>query len=234
MLQESRLIRSRNLLAESIRARGDEVNHRQISTWALIIGVAILTPRGAEPQAGAQMSPLDILIAKDQIREQLGQYTLLLDGDGLTRDPNKWAEKLFTEDATFQSIGPDGQLLHGAKGLVGRAEIARTFGGGPPRTGTSARPPADPTRPQMVFRHYPVDLVFDELTPTSAKTRTSTIIMTGPRNYVTPNPPTVNPALVVYHDTWQKTADGWKKSNSILRYTTCTGTCASYMQREQR
>lgn len=209
------------------------MNRGQISKLALMVGLAILAVNEAKPQAGAQMSALDILVAKDQIREQLGQYTLLLDGDGLTRDPNKWAEKLFTEDATFQSIGPDGQLLHGAKGLVGRAEIARTFGGGPPRARNGARPPADPARPQMVFRHYPVDVVFDELTPTSAKTRTTTMIMTGPRNYVTPNPPTVNPALVVYHDTWQKTADGWKKSNSVLRYTTCTGTCASFMQREQ-
>ena len=37
-----------------------------------------------------------------------------------------------------------------------------------------------------------------------------------------------------YYDTWRKTPEGWKKSKSVLRYTTCTGTCAAYMQRQQR
>jgi len=107
------------------------VNFRKLFVSVAIVGLAASGLKSADSQAKARMSPLDILVAKDQIREQLGQYTLLLDGDGLTRDSDKWAEKLFTEDATFQSIGPDGQLLHGPQGLVGRAEIAKTFGGGP-------------------------------------------------------------------------------------------------------
>jgi len=209
------------------------MNYKRLSMLAAMAAIAALALRSPQSQAKSRMSPLDILVAKDEIREQFSRYTLLLDGDGLTKDPNKWAEELFTPDATFQSIGPEGQLLHGPNGLQGRAEIAKTFGGGP-RSSNASRPPADPARPQMVFRHYPINVVFDALAPDSAETRTTTIIMTGPRNYVAPSPPTVSPALVVYHDTWRKTPEGWKKSKSVLRYTTCTGTCAAYMQRQQR
>jgi hypothetical protein len=59
------------------------------------------------------------------------------------------------------------------------------------------------------------------LTSMSAKTSTSTTIVTGLRNCVTPEPPTVNPALVVHHETWVKTADGWKESKGVLRCTMC-------------
>jgi hypothetical protein len=209
------------------------MNYKKVSILAAMAALAVFALHTAQSQAKSRMSPLDILVAKDEIREQFGRYTLLLDGDGLTKDPNKWAEELFTADATFQSVGPDGQLLHGPDGLQGRAEIAKTFGGGALRS-NSSRSPADSGRPQMVFRHYPVNVVFDALAADSAQTRTTTIIMTGPRNYVAPSPSTVSPALVVYHDTWRKTPEGWKKSKSVLRYTTCTGTCAAYMQRQQR
>jgi hypothetical protein len=77
----------------------------------------------------------------------------------------------------------------------------------------------------MVLRHYPVNVVFDALAPDSAETRTTTVIITGRATYIAPSPPTVSPTLVVYHDTWRKTAEGWKKSKSVLRYTTCTGAC---------
>lgn len=154
------------------------------------------------------MTPLQKLVVKDEIMEMLARYTLLLDGDNLTRDPAKWGELLFTPDATFQSIGPFGELLNApGDGLIGRATIAKRFGGAQagPRLG----------------RHYPVNVVFDEITPTTVRTRSTVAIWSGQRG--SEAVVAQSPALIVYHDTWRKQDGVWKKAKSDLHFTTQVG-----------
>jgi len=135
---------------------------------------------------------------------------MLLDGDGVARDARTWADKLFTTDAVFISHYPDGteQIR-----IEGREAIYKTFG----RAGS----------PEVAGRHFMVNTVFDELTSTTAKTRTSALIQVSRRDQecarkkgiLNGGAPVIS-AILVYHDTWVLDGSEWKKKLSILRRDT--------------
>ena len=97
---------------------------------------------------------IESALARENIREALGRYSMLLDGDGIGREPQAWANNLFTSDATFVLHYPDGTEQYR---IEGREAIGKTFG----RPGSS----------KVATRHFMVNTVFDELTAKSAKTR---------------------------------------------------------------
>jgi hypothetical protein len=165
-------------------------------------------PAGTE--ANLMAISIESALARESIREALGHYSMLLDGDGVGRDPQTWANKLFTPDATFVLHYPDGAEQYR---IEGREAIGKTFG----RAGS----------PKVATRHFMVNTVFDELTPTSAKTRTSALIQVSRRDQdcakkdgaLNGGQPVLS-ALIVYHDTWVLDAGEWKKKLSILRRDT--------------
>jgi hypothetical protein len=153
---------------------------------------------------------IESALARESIREALARYSMLLDGDGVGRDPHAWANKLFTSDATFVLHYPDGSEQYR---IEGREKIGATFG----RAGSS----------KVATRHFMVNTVFDELTPTSAKTRTSALIQVSKRDQecakkegaLNGGQPVLS-AIIVYHDTWVLESGEWKKKLSILRRDT--------------
>ena len=161
-------------------------------------------------EASRMAISIESALARESIREALAHYSMLLDGDGVGRDPETWAKKLFTSDATFVLHYPDGSEQYR---IEGREAIGKTFG----RPGSS----------KVATRHFMVNTVFDELTPTSAKTRTSALIQVSRRDQdcakkegvLNGGQPLLS-ALIVYHDTWVHDAGEWKKKLSILRRDT--------------
>jgi SnoaL-like protein len=153
---------------------------------------------------------IESAIARESIREALAQYSMLLDGDGVARDARAWADKLFTPDAVFISHYPDGteQIR-----IEGREAIYKTFG--------------RPGSPEVAGRHFMVNTVFDELSPTTAKTRTSALIQVSKRDQdcarkkgiLNGGQPVIS-AILVYHDTWVLDGGEWKKKLSVLRRDT--------------
>jgi hypothetical protein len=166
-------------------------------------------------QTDVALSPIEILVEKEAIREQLAQYDLLLAGDGVRRDGLAWATRLFTQDATFQVFTPDGRMFLNPRN---RDEIAQLVGRRP--VTTNQQRPSPPPGPARVTRHFPINTAFDELTRTTARTRTSTLVISVPRIADPAIAPVIT--LVTYHDTWRKEADGvWRKSSTILRNANC-------------
>ncbi len=153
---------------------------------------------------------IESALARESIREALANYSMLLDGDGVARDARTWADKLFTPDAVFISHYPDGteQIR-----IEGREAIYKTFG--------------RPGSPEVAGRHFMVNTVFDELSPTTAKTRTSALIQVSKRDQdcarkkgiLNGGAPVIS-AILVYHDTWVRDGGEWKKKLSILRRDT--------------
>jgi hypothetical protein len=153
---------------------------------------------------------VETAITRESIRDALSHYSMLLDGDGVVRDARKWADNLFTSDAVFILNYPDGaQQLR----LEGREAIFNRFG-----------PPGSPA---VAGRHFMVNTVFDEVTPTSAKTRTSALIQVSQRDQecakkegaLNGGKPILS-AIIVYHDTWVVDGGEWKKKLSILHRDT--------------
>lgn len=103
--------------------------------------------------------------------------------------------------------------------LDGREAIFNTFGR---RSGPGAITPS-----ATAARHFFVNTVFDELTPTTAKTRTSALIQVSKRDQdgskkegrLNGSQPVIS-AILVYHDTWVLDGGEWKKKLSILRRDT--------------
>lgn len=166
----------------------------------------------ARPADAADMSPVEKLVAQNEITQQITLYTLLVDGDGVTKpNPRVWADRLFTDDAVFETYGADGTLRARQSG---REEIYKNL----------AQSPALP--PGVFGRHFNVATYFDELTATTAKVRTVTTMLTGTQRKPTGceklgdeacGGRTIRATGFVYHDTFTKTADGWKKSYSVIR-----------------
>ena len=161
-------------------------------------------------EASRMAMTIESAIARESIREALAQYSMLLDGDGINPDARKWADKLFTPDAVFVSHYPDGaeQIR-----IEGREAIFKTFG--------------RPGSPEVAARHFMVNTVFDELTPTTAKTRTSALIQVSNRDQdcakkkgILNGGQPVLSAILVYHDSWVLDGGEWKKKLSILRRDT--------------
>jgi hypothetical protein len=153
------------------------------------------------------MSPLDVLIVEDQIRQKWADYSLLLDGDGVSNESAEWANRMFTEDLKWRWYDADGKLR---LALNSRAEEQKAR-----RVG----------RTQVASKHLPMTIKFDEVTPTMVKTRAIVTLMRVPLSTAEGQPDGVPRAgvagiptatMVVYHDTWRKTEGEWKKAVTIL------------------
>jgi hypothetical protein len=155
------------------------------------------------------------LATKDAIREKLLRYSLLHDGDGAERNGRLWADALWSDNATFQVIYPDGmrKFGNGDVGMQGREAIYQAFG---------ARSPAPAG---LAVRHVILDPAFDSITESTATTRTIELVVHG-LPIINPPPSSADPQTTdayVMHDTWIKSTDGeWRKSRSLVY---CTVSC---------
>ena len=151
---------------------------------------------GAAGMTGAEgMSPIDRLIARDEIRQQIALFALLADGDGVRpKDTRALADRIMAPDVVVEIFRP-GDLLPIT--MLGRAAVA-----GPPLVA----PPAEPT----VARHYMVETYFEELTSGTARTITTAVHfrLTRASDGIDGGLPT-KITMVTYHMTWRKAAEGW-------------------------
>lgn len=184
-----------------------------VAVAAVAVGAWVAGAGSTQTADAAQLSPVEKLVAQSEIEQQIRLYTLLFDGDGVAKqDIRQWADRMFTEDAVFDTYGADGQLR---SRLKGREDIFTKSGA------------AQPTpSPDIAVRHFNVATYFDEVTPTTAKVRTIATMLS-----VTKRKPegcakvgdeacggrAVRVTAFTYHDTFAKTPDGWKKSYSIIR-----------------
>lgn len=180
----------------------------------LLAGASIAVIAGTNVTMSLQ--PLEILAAKDAIREKIVLYSLLHDGDGVVQDGRLWADALWTTDASFQVIYPGGKRVfgNGESGLQGRETIFRAFGA------------ALPTEADSAIRHVLLEPVFDSVTARTARTRTVEIVIRGRRLWSSSAEATEVQHPVdsyIMHDSWEKGDDGqWRKSRSLVY---CTVAC---------
>jgi hypothetical protein len=172
---------------------------------------AALALAGA-PRLGAAapaLSPLQKLVIENDIRQQIILYGLLADGDGIShKDVRTLADKTLMPDVVTDIVLPNGQNI--SHTITSEAVVAST--------------PKPVDRP-AAGRHFMVSTYFDAVTPTTAKTRTTTLYIeaikdTGP-GCETQGPDAcggrvTHAVTLVYHDSWKKTPDGWKKIKSTL------------------
>jgi hypothetical protein len=176
------------------------------------IGGGALTGLAEPTHAASAMSPVDRLIAEDAIRQQIVLYSLLADGDGeQPKNTRALADAILAPGFESEVFLPDG-TQKGAP--VGREEIRAHVA------------PADPSN-ATAGRHFLVSTYFDEVTPATAKTRTTAVqfVITKSVKGADCQKPgaegcggqIVRSMTFVYHDTWAKTPKGWMKTHSILR-----------------
>jgi hypothetical protein len=177
------------------------------AVWLAIMAVA---------DARSGLEPLELLIAKDAIREKIALYTLLHDGDGVIQDGRTWADALWTVNASFQVVYPGGKRMfgNGETGLEGRETIFRAFGGPPFPEG------------DVAIRHVLMQPVFDSVTRRTAQTRTVEIVIRGRKLQTLSAGAAEAQSPVdsyIMHDFWKKGDDGeWRKSRSVVY---CTVAC---------
>lgn len=191
--------------------------HTPVSTVAaaFAFGAAMLASSAAVAQAKAPaaLSPVEKLVAEDDIRQKLALYGLLADGDGVAGpDIRALAHQVMTPDVWTDLYYPDGSLqVH----TVGRDQAISTSTPDLKRLGPIAN------------RHYMVSTYFDEVTPTTAKTRTTTIWLFVTRDLLGADCAkggpdacggrVVSAMTTVYHNDWVKTAEGWRMSRNVIR-----------------
>ena len=169
------------------------------------LGGVVQTVAAAE----AKLSPIERLVAEDEIRQNLALYALLADGDGIKgKDTRTLADELMTPDVVTEIYYP---LGHGPVTTIGREAVA----------GPAPKPTAGPVAVESVVkRHYLVDTYFEDLTPTTAKTITTSVHFDLTPNLVGKDCATRGagacgglPARVImwtYHMSWVKNAAGWQ------------------------
>lgn len=161
--------------------------------------------------AAPKWGTVDMLVAREAIRDKIALYSLLHDGDGAARDARRWADAIWTTDATFQVIDQGGRRLfgNGEIGMVGRETILGAFGGGVP------------SGVDFALRHVLTNVAFDSLTPDSAETRLVEFNIRGVKSQQaaegTPVAPQGPVDVYIMHDTWRRESDGeWRKSRSVV------------------
>ena len=141
--------------------------------------------------------------AKADITQRQAVYGLLFNGDGPKGpDRAKWGDEIFTPESPFIAYDPElailpDQTFYSRQPLIDK-EVARQ---------PTVWPNTENLNGSM---HYMYTPFFDEVTPTTAKTRTPAMIVNAVKGTRTVNTIT----LCVYHDTWKKTPDGWRKTES--------------------
>lgn len=170
----------------------------------------------AQPALAKNLSSVDALLAKEDIRNKLTLYTLLADGDGI-REKNtaQLAETMMTPDIVTEIYHADGSP---PQHMIGRASVA-----GKPRDPAAPRSDPGPT----VGRHYITGTYFEELTATTAKTISTAVHFDVTRNLVGKDCKKAGEGacgglvrkatMWVYHMNWVKTPDGWQISYNGLR-----------------
>jgi hypothetical protein len=182
---------------------------------------AVLKP--IEPTLEAQqtriapgMSAVDVLAAQSAIENNWANYSLLLDGDGTSLRTEQWPGLSFTNDFTWDFYDANGKLTSS----IDMAETREIGLKESAHEGVVHRP----------WKHLPIITKFDEVTPTTAKTRTVVVFLVVPKANV-PNradgveglstPAVPQAGMAVYHDSWRKEDGIWKKSSSALFATNC-------------
>lgn len=157
------------------------------------------------------MSKVDELMVRAAITDAWTNYSLLIDGDGTSLNEEAWAELTFTDDFKWVWYDANGNTT----GEVGKDAMARI-----PAPEVTHRP----------WKHLPVAVKFDEITPTTARTR-AIVVMFMVAKATEPNTPDgaeglSTPAVpqagqAVYHDTWRKEDGIWLKSSTIVYSANC-------------
>jgi uncharacterized protein (TIGR02246 family) len=146
--------------------------------------------RAAE-EKGDRMSLEDKLA----IQEVIAQYSYTYDA----KDAEGFAA-LFTEDAVWELFASD--ATHPEIRLESRAAI---------RDWAAQR--LHERRGRFSSRHYQSGILFDELTPDAARTRTMVLVTHQGVMEAAPRPTDSG----VYYDQWHKTHEGWRLAHRILR-----------------
>lgn len=173
---------------------------------AVSLGAGLLT--GAVSAPAAALSPVDRLVAEDEIRQQIALYGYLADGDGKNPpDIRALADRILTPDSVTDVMKAAG---HSRLHLEGRKAVV------------DSTPPPAPDSP-LVNRHNYISTYFDEITADSAKTRTTVVwfLLARQKQGVPCMGENCTSQLrqvmtFVYHDIWRKTAEGWQKARSVI------------------
>ena len=171
----------------------------------LCIAASGMLASGAQAQP-ARRAAVAAAETREAIRDQIANYALLVDGDGLVRDMRVWANALWTTDAVFQVYDASGRSIFGNDvGRRGRATIYRTFGGG---TGPMAGP---------ATRHLFLNLRFDRIAIRSAHTRMVGYIVRGWQTAEGDVRPAPASSGYVYHIDWRRDPDDvWRIARSTV------------------
>jgi hypothetical protein len=166
---------------------------------------------GGAHRAQAAMSTLDRLEAEDEIRQQISLYGFLADGDGVSKtDIPALANKIFAPNIVSDIYRyVDQPPIH----EEGRDNLIKATA---PRDDRIAR------------RHFFISTHFDAITPTTAHTRTSVLEIHLTRNMIGQDCEKnygrqncggqfIFGEIIVYHEDWEKTGDGWQKTHTVLR-----------------
>jgi hypothetical protein len=188
----------------------------RLRTWPIAVALVTLLSAGvatvawSSSLATTQMSVLDQLQAKEEIKEQLVLYGFLAEGDGVhPRDTDALMDQLMSPDIVSEQYFPDGTAAFPTR---------RGRGDGKKYT----QPPRDLTK--IGEQHYTLGVYFDELTPTTARTRSQQMYITVWKTL--PDQPAdcktecggqiKHVQLNNYFDTWAKTPQGWVKTRSVI------------------
>jgi hypothetical protein len=141
--------------------------------------------------------------AKQEITQQQSLYGLLFNGDG-PQGPNRvlWGKQIFTGDGPFLAYDSNDQLIPTQSFQHMKDEIADAVA-------TQPTTWPDTTNPNGSM-HYMFAPVFRSINLTTAVTDTPSMSVNAVKGTQTVNTITIR----VYHDTWKKTAAGWRKTTS--------------------
>lgn len=174
------------------------------------------TLEGQQTKIAEGMTTEEVLVIQSAIERAWASYTLLLDGDGTALYTAQWPSLTFTDDVEWTFFDLQGDLIFRLDSEetmdIGRMEAAVSR--------ITHRP----------WKHLPIITKFDEITPTTAKTRTVLVFMSVPKatepntpdgveGLSTPAVPQVG--MAVYHDTWRKEDGIWMKSASAFYASNC-------------
>lgn len=188
---------------------------------ALVLAATCLSPGltiASPAHTASKASPTGARIGeiRNAVSDQIANYALLVDGDGVQRDARVWADALWTDDALFQTYDAAGRpIFTDPTGLHGREQIHATFA-----------PILRGDFPLRV-RHLFLDIRFDRITANEVDQRMVGYIVRGWRESPPPgaDPALVQPSSYIYHNRWRREADGiWRLSRSIVY---CAFNCAS-------
>ena len=182
-----------------------------ITEKGLVIGMIAALAAVSPVQAGTPLSPIEKMLIENDIGQKIALYELLADGDAeKPADIQALADQTLAPDVITDVYMADGRRV---SHTTTRAEVV------------AATVPKARDRP-VGGRHFLLSSYFDEVTPSSAKVRTSSLYLEVTKN---PGPgceklgpdgcggKVTHAVTFVYHDIWTKTPQGWFKTQTSLR-----------------